>query len=215
MSSAVDLIVIAKEPRPGWVKTRLSPPYTLEQAAALATASLADTLRTVALTPAARRILVLEGEPGLWSPPDFEIVVQRGGGLDERLAAAFQDVYQGRPMVLIGMDTPQVTVALLAAATSALLRHDAVFGPAADGGFWLLGLHEPDPALLTGVPMSRPDTGAVQLGRLRAAGLQVGLMPVLPDVDTAQDAARVAAVAPYGRFARTFKAVHEQVGDGG
>jgi rSAM/selenodomain-associated transferase 1 len=205
--SAIDLIVIAKEPRPGRVKTRLTPPYSPEQAAALAEAALADTLDTVVATPVMRRVLALSGEPGPWLPPRIELIVQRGDGLDERLAAAFYDAYRGRPMVLIGMDTPQVTTDLLAAAGKALSTHDAVLGPADDGGFWLLGLRTPDPGLLTGVPMSRPDTGAAQLARLRRAGLRVAELPELTDVDTAADAERVAACAPRGRFAQTVRDV--------
>ena len=74
-----------------------------------------------------------------------------------------------------------------------------MFGPAEDGGFWLLGLREPDPALLLGVPMSRADTGARQLARLR--GLRVATVRTLRDVDTADDVVRVAAQAPGTRFA--------------
>ncbi|MFD0307792.1 DUF2064 domain-containing protein [Streptomyces sp. NPDC127119] len=190
------LLVIAKEPRPGRVKTRLTPPFTPVEAAALAEAALADTLYAVAATPATRRVLVLEGAPGPWLPPGFDVVPQCGGGLDERLAAAFAGC--DGPTLLIGMDTPQVTPALL----SVDLTHcDAVFGPAEDGGFWALGLAEPDPLLLRGVPMSTPTTGAVQRGRLIAAGLRVRDLPPLRDVDTAADAEAVAALAPRGRFA--------------
>ena len=139
-----NLLVIAKEPVPGRVKTRLTPPYTPEQAARIAEAALADTLDAVVSTPAGRRILALDGAPGRWLPPGVEVTAQRGGGLDERLANAFADVTG--PTVLIGMDTPQVTPAMLAEASRELDRGDAVFGPAADGGFWLLGLREPDPA---------------------------------------------------------------------
>jgi uncharacterized protein len=203
--TVADLIVIAKEPRPGRVKTRLTPPYSPEQAARLAEAALADTLDTVVATPVARRVLALSGDPGPWLPPGVEVIAQRGSGLDRRLAAAFGDAHRGRPMVLIGMDTPQVTTALLGAAGRALSTHDAVFGPAEDGGFWLLGLRAPDPGLLIGVPMSRPDTGAVQLARLRRCGLKVAMLPELTDVDTAADVERVAARAPHGRFARTVR----------
>ncbi|SCE32790.1 hypothetical protein GA0115246_114565, partial [Streptomyces sp. SolWspMP-sol7th] len=101
------LLVIAKEPRAGRVKTRLTPPFTPGQAAALAEASLTDTLRTVAATPATRRVLVLDGTPGPWLPPGFDVVPQCAGGLDERLAAAFAGC--AGPALLIGMDTPQVT----------------------------------------------------------------------------------------------------------
>ncbi|WP_344402067.1 TIGR04282 family arsenosugar biosynthesis glycosyltransferase [Streptomyces longisporus] len=188
------LLVIAKEPRPGRVKTRLTPPFTPHEAAALAEAALADTLDAVARTPAHRRVLVLEGEPGPWLPPGFEVVRQCPGGLDERLAAAF--AHCAGPALLIGMDTPQVTPELLAVDFADC---DAYFGPAEDGGFWALGLADPDPALLLGVPMSTPRTGAVQ--RARLTGLRVRELPRLRDVDTANDAELVAKTAPTGRFA--------------
>ena len=190
------LLVIAKEPRPGRVKTRLTPPFTPAGAAALAEAALADTLRTVAATPALRRVLVLDGRPGPWLPPGFDVVPQCAGGLDERLAAAFAGC--DGPALLIGMDTPQVTPELL---TVDLTEWDACFGPAEDGGFWALGLAEPDPALLRGVPMSTSVTGAVQRARLVAAGLRVRDLPRLRDVDTAADAEAVATLAPQTRFA--------------
>ncbi|WP_433461315.1 TIGR04282 family arsenosugar biosynthesis glycosyltransferase [Spirillospora sp. CA-128828] len=202
---AADLIVIAKEPVPGRVKTRLTPAYTPAEAAALAEASLRDTLAAVAAAPAARRILALAGTPGPWLPDGFTVIAQRGRGLDERLAAAFDDAWRGRPLVLIGMDTPQVTPDLLGRAGRELAHRDAVFGPAADGGFWLLGLRRPDARLLRGVPMSRPGTGAVQLARLRAAGLDVGLLPELTDVDTPADARAVAKAAAGGRFAAAVR----------
>ncbi|MEV6542477.1 DUF2064 domain-containing protein [Streptomyces sp. NPDC051665] len=190
------LLVIAKEPLPGRVKTRLTPPFTPEEAAALAEASLVDTLHVVLATPARRRVLVLAGTPGPWLPPGFDVVPQCGGGLDERLAAAFAGC--DGPALLIGMDTPQVTPDLL---TVDFADCDAYFGPAEDGGFWALGLAEPDPELLRGVPMSTPTTGAVQRGRLTAAGLRVHDLPTLRDVDTAYDAELVAAEVPEGRFA--------------
>ncbi|MFJ8400779.1 DUF2064 domain-containing protein [Streptomyces microflavus] len=196
-----DLLVIAKEPVPGRVKTRLCPPFSPAEAAELAAAALADTLRTVLALPARRRVLVLEGRPGPWLPPGIEVVPQSAGGLDERLAAAFGGCTG--PALLVGMDTPQITPALLAPALApdAWERCDAWFGPAEDGGFWALGLAQPDPALLRGVPMSVPETGAVQRRRLVEAGLRVRDLPVLLDVDTAADAHRVAAEAPDGRFA--------------
>lgn len=192
------LLVIAKAPVPGRVKTRLTPPFTPLEAAELAEAALADTLAAAAATPADRHVLVLDGAPGPWLVPGFEVLQQSGGSLDERLAAAFAAC--GGPALLIGMDTPQVTPALLAPAL-VFGDCDAWFGPAADGGFWALGLAEPDPALLLGVPMSVPETGAVQYQRLRAGGLRTRLLPRLRDVDTAADAADVAALAPAGRFA--------------
>ena len=190
------LLVIAKQPVPGRVKTRLVPPCTHEQAAALAEAALADTLQTMLMVPARRRVLVLEGEPGPWLPSGFEIVRQCGGPLDERLASAFAAA--SGPALLIGMDTPQVSPGLL---TVDWQTADACFGPADDGGFWALGLRVPDPALLRGVPMSTPGTGAIQRARLLTAGLRIADLPQLRDVDTAADAVAVAREAPQSRFA--------------
>jgi glycosyltransferase A (GT-A) superfamily protein (DUF2064 family) len=160
----VQVVVIAKEPVPGRVKTRLTPAFTPLEAAALAEASLTDTLDAVSRAPVARRVLALSGRPGRWLPPGFDVIGQRGQGLDERIAWALSDarVTLPLPVVLIGMDTPQVTPELLAAAAEPLVSRtaDATFGMAEDGGFWLLGLREVDPDLILGVPMSRGDTGA-------------------------------------------------------
>ena len=200
MSTGTTLIVLAKEPQPGRVKTRLTPPYSPAQAADLAAAALADTLAAVAAAPAPRRLLVLDGDAravlsgGLAGI--FEVHPQVSGSLDERLAAAFALV--AGPALLVGMDTPQLTVEQLAVDWSTV---DAWLGPAPDGGFWALGLRVPDPALLRGVPMSTPYTGDLQWRRLRAAGLRVGALPVLRDVDTAADADAVARSAPGTRFA--------------
>jgi hypothetical protein len=205
---AAQIIVIAKEPVPGRVKTRLTPPFTPGEAAMLAEAALADTLAAVAAAPVARRVLALAGDPGPWLPAGFDVIAQCGGGLDERLGRAFADAYAGRPlpMVLIGMDTPQVTPAVLAAAAAPLVtgEADAVLGPASDGGFWLLGLRRPDPGLIAGVPMSTGDTGRIQRERLTGAGLRVRAMPELTDVDTFAEAERVAAAIPGSRFADAF-----------
>ncbi|MCQ9177646.1 DUF2064 domain-containing protein [Streptomyces sp. IBSBF 2953] len=201
------LLVIAKEPRPGRVKTRLTPPFTPREAATLAEAALTDTLRTVAATPARRRVLVLDGAAGPWLPPGFDVVPQCAGGLDERLAAAFAGC--DGPALLIGMDTPQVTPALL---TVDFAGCDAYFGPAEDGGFWALGLARPDPELLRGVPMSTPMTGAVQRARLAVAGLRVRELPRLRDVDTVGDAEAVAAAAPGSRFAAALERLGAAVG---
>lgn len=202
MPEHTTLIVIAKSPVPGRVKTRLTPALTPRQAADVAEAALADTLDAVLAAPAARRLLVLDGAPKAWFPRGVEVVPQVAGGLDERLAAAF--ALCAGPVLLIGMDTPQVTPELLTVDWSAA---DAWFGPAADGGFWALGLRRPDPELLRGVPMSVPHTGAVQFARLLAAGLSVGELPELADIDTVADLAVVAAEAPGTRVARVAEAM--------
>jgi rSAM/selenodomain-associated transferase 1 len=205
---AAQAVVIAKEPVPGRAKTRLSPPFTPAEGALLAEAALADTLAAVAAAPVSRHVLALDGAPGDWLPAGFDVIPQRGGGLDERLAAAFADTHATLPLpiVLVGMDTPQVTPRLLADAAGSLVsgEADAVFGPATDGGFWLLGLRRPDRSLLAGVPMSRPDTGRQQIDRLTSAGLRVAMAPELTDVDTFAEAELVAGAVPGSRFAAAF-----------
>jgi rSAM/selenodomain-associated transferase 1 len=200
------LLVIAKAPVAGRVKTRLTPPCRPADAAALAAAALADTLAAVARSRlAGRRVLVLDGEPGPWIPRGFDVLPQRGDGLAARLAAAFCDV--GGPALLIGMDTPQVTPARLDAGLRALDRADAALGPALDGGYWAIGLRRADPAVFRGVPMSAPTTAAVQRARLAALDLDTIELPPLVDVDTIADARRVAAAAPATRFARALERV--------
>lgn len=195
------ILVIAKAPTPGLVKTRLTPPCTPEQAADLAAAALADTLETVARTPARQRVVVFEGAPDGWVPDGFDVLPQVSGGLDVRIAAALGAV--DGPALLIGMDTPQVSPELLLCCDFRL--RPAWLGPAEDGGFWALGLAEPDPALVLGVPMSVSYTGIVQHKRLVENGLVVGELPPLRDVDTWADAERVASDAPHTRFARTVR----------
>jgi glycosyltransferase A (GT-A) superfamily protein (DUF2064 family) len=107
--SDVTLAVIAKRPLPGAVKTRLTPPLSPVQAAGLAAAALSDTLAAVAAVPGAvRRVLVID-RPGVPLPAGFELLRQRGAGLDERLANAFGEI--GGPAVIVGMDTPRSTAA--------------------------------------------------------------------------------------------------------
>jgi len=91
---------------------------------------------------------------------------------------------------------------------------DATFGMAEDGGFWLLGLREVDPALILGVPMSQPDTGSRQLVRLEQAGLRVQMLPELIDVDTVTEAEHIASVTPGSRFAACMGALRAGVGHG-
>jgi rSAM/selenodomain-associated transferase 1 len=200
------LLVIAKSPAPGRVKTRLTPPCTPEQAAELAGAALSDTLAAATRTRrAARRVLVLDGAPGAWLPRGFAVVPQRGDGLAARLAAAFQAA--GGPAFLVGMDTPQVTPELLDEGLGALEHADASFGASLDGGYWGIGLRRADVEAFGGVPMSEASTGAAQRLRLAALGLRTAVLPPLRDVDTIADARAVAAEAPGSRFAAALAAI--------
>ncbi|WP_027341510.1 DUF2064 domain-containing protein [Hamadaea tsunoensis] len=199
-------LVLAKQPVPGRVKTRLCPPCTPPQAAAVAAAAIEDTLDAVDGSSAAARVLVLDGT--LDGRPGWTAVTQCAGDLDVRLAHAFRSTARpGWASLLIGMDTPQATAGLLDAAAGALSDADAALGLAADGGWWALALREPSHAeALIGVRMSQDDTGLRTLAALRARGLAVAELPVLRDVDTAADAWAVAAAHPHGRFAAAVQA---------
>ena len=200
MTLPVQVLVLAKEPVPGRVKTRLCPPLSPQQAAGLAAASLADTLDAVRATDVARRVLVVDGD---YAAAGFDVLRQRGDRLDERLAAAFDDAFSDAPLplLLVGMDTPQLDPLLLDTAAGLLLGADAVLGLAHDGGWWCLGLRRPDAALLLGVVPSRSDTGHFQQQRLVGNGLALRELPVLRDVDTLADALAVRPLCPHGRFA--------------
>jgi rSAM/selenodomain-associated transferase 1 len=196
------LLVLAKSPEPGRVKTRLTPPLDPVDAASIAEAALVDTLHAAAGTVVDDRVLVLAGEPGAWVPPGFRVMPQRGGGLDERISAALAEADD--PAVLIGMDTPQVTSDQLREAIARLDGGaDAVLGEAADGGWWILGVRDPSADLLVGVPMSSDRTCEATRARLRERGLRWEELPILRDVDTIADLPPVAAEVPDGsRFAR-------------
>ncbi len=195
---SAQVLVLAKQPVAGRVKTRLCPPFTPQGAADVATAAHEDTLDVVRAVDVTRRVLVLDGS---YAAAGFEVQPQRGGPMPERLAGAFDDCDPDLPTLLIGMDTPQLIPALLQQALMALATRPAVLGLAPDGGWWTLGLQRPDGRLLAGVPTSRDDTGALQRARLQQAGLVPYLLPQLRDVDTVTDAREVAALAPRGRFA--------------
>lgn len=199
--SDLHVLVVAKEPVPGRVKTRLCPPCTAAQAAELAEAALADTLEAVARCDAGRRLLALDGSPGPWLPTGFEVFPQQGRGLDERLAAAWDRA--AGPGIQIGMDTPQVTAELLEDCLQRLTvpGATAALGLAEDGGWWVLGLRQPDPRVFLGVPMSTPRTGLAQQRRLRDLGHDPVWLPRLRDVDHMDDAVAVANDAPGTRFA--------------
>lgn len=199
------VLVIAKSPVAGRVKTRLAPAFGLGGAAALARAALADTFEAVRQIPARRRVLVLDGPAGHWVPPWLEVIPQAAGGLDLRLSAAFDAVAGSGPAVLVGMDTPQLGAGAFAAFDPD--REDACLGLAPDGGYWSIGFADPAQAraAISGVPMSTPRTGAHQLSRLIGAGLSVRLLDAMADVDTPSTAYEVAARHPGTRFAAAVR----------
>lgn len=214
------LLVVAKAPVPGAVKTRLCPPAAPWQAAEIAAAALLDTLDAVAATPDARPVIALDGELGRATCGQqirralhgWTVLGQHGTSFAERLAAAHAEVaarFPASAVLQIGMDTPQLDSRMLGRALRRLgSGTDALLGPAADGGWWALGLGDPTHAeVLRRVPTSRVDTGARTRQALRDRGLTVEPLPELVDVDTMADAVRVADIVPQGRFANAVNRV--------
>jgi uncharacterized protein len=208
------LLVVAKAPVPGFAKTRLCPPATPRQAAEIAAAALLDTLDAVYAVPDVTPVVAFTGDLREAARRDeirtalnrTTVIRQRGVDFADRLANAHADVAAlGIPVLQIGMDTPQLTPALLTGAAEQLRDFEAVLGRAADGGWWALGLRDPlEAAALRTVPMSRADTADLTYESM--AHLRIGHLPVLSDVDTMADAVRVAAQVPNGRFAEMVSA---------
>jgi len=198
-------VLLAKAPVAGRVKTRLHSAFAPRDAALLARASLEDTISAISSTSAAHRVVALDGDPGPWLPPGFDVVAQPSGDLGVRLGAAFRAVLDRpghSPALLVGMDTPQLGRHLGAADFAGA---DAVLGLTDDGGYWAIGLRNADDRVFDGVPMSTDRTGAAQLRRLRDLGLRVRLLPRLRDVDVPADARAVALDAPGTRFAAAWR----------
>ncbi|MBK8460424.1 MAG: DUF2064 domain-containing protein [Micropruina sp.] len=216
------LLIMAKAPIPGQVKTRLTPPFTAHQAAALAAAALLDTLdacRTAARLQGADLALALSGDLAQALEEDsirsalvgVRLLLQRGEGLAARLTAAHADAAGDSGATLqIGMDTPQVRPEVLAAGLARVTSADgpdAVLGLAEDGGWWALGLRRAGAArCLLPVVMSTSQTGSDTLAALRREQHRVELLPTLRDVDTAEDVHQVAEEAGgrFGVLARTW-----------
>ncbi|MCW6003283.1 DUF2064 domain-containing protein [Micromonospora sp. CPCC 205371] len=207
------VLVVAKAPVPGQVKTRLCPPATPRQAADVAAAALLDTLDAVRATPGVTPVLAYTGRlSGAERSGEirsalagWHLIPQRGATFADRLVRAHADAAAhapARPVLQIGMDTPQVRPATLASTLDRLRAAEAVLGPAADGGWWALGLRDPRHAeALRAIPMSTSETGRLTREALTARGLNVSGAPTLSDVDVWDDALAVAAAAPGGRFA--------------
>lgn len=213
------LVILAKAPLPGRAKTRLCPPLSPNEAADVAACALADTFAVAEQCCGFSRVVaVFDGDPAGWIPAHVDVVSQVDGGLDQRLAAAFADVNRlyGEPTVLIAMDTPHVRAAALDAAAAALRSHDCVFGPADDGGFWLIGLRTCDPDLyeriFLGVPMSVASTGIAQLDRLQSIGLTIAQVPGMQDIDTVDDVAAVAGAFPDLEVAKSWNSLVSKAG---
>ncbi len=226
MTGAPVVLVVAKAPAAGRVKTRLGRTVGMAQAADLAAAALLDTLEACAAAYSpGRRHLALEGDLAeavrgpelLDAVAGWQLHPQRGDGLAARLEHAHRDVAAstgGAPTVQVGMDTPHASPESLRAAGELLTSPtSAVLGPADDGGWWLLGIGATDLlAHLGEVPMSVASTGRETERALVRAGARLHLVEGLRDVDEEADARVVADAAPHGRFAAAWAEVEAQLG---
>lgn len=210
-------LVVAKAPVPGTVKTRLGSDIGMRPAAEVAAAALLDTLGVCRKAFGAEHCLVaLSGDLSEAVRADeigaalegWRVFPQRGDGLAERLSGAHADAGPDGPLLQVGMDTPQLSVDHLRDAAAALADVDALLGPADDGGWWLLGLHQRRAGgVLQAVPMSTPTTYDDTRRALEDSGLRVGTTVALRDVDTVHDAELVAAEAAGTAFARAWAEV--------
>ena len=191
--------LFAKPPRAGEAKTRLIPALGAEGAAALARAFLEDTWALLAALPWARAVLSSPlpwPEPLLPSPAP-ELWLQGEGELGARLERILTRALAQTPLAMaLGADSPGLPPAHLVQARAALAEADAVLGPSADGGFYLLGLRRAlPPGALSGLPWSAPDTLLHTEARLRTLGLRVARSAPYLDVDTPEDLQRLRAHA--------------------
>jgi glycosyltransferase A (GT-A) superfamily protein (DUF2064 family) len=216
-------LVVAKAPVAGLAKTRLAALVGDRAAARLAARALLDTIDACEQAWGADRVHVaMTGDLGAAEAADelrqrlaaLDVFEQCGGGFDVRLAHAHRTVAERAPgaaVVQVGMDTPQLTSTLLMEVADGLAACDAVLGPAADGGWWVLAMRDPSAAAaMVGVPMSTGRTGELTRAALEAAGLRVGSAVQLRDVDEVADARAVAASFPTTRFARGWRQVERE-----
>jgi rSAM/selenodomain-associated transferase 1 len=192
------LVVFAKTPQPGRVKTRLTPRLSAEDAAGLARAFLLDVLALARRVPDADRVLAYtprgtREEMGALAGPRFRLRVQQGRDLGERLARAFSSLLR-RPddrTVIIGSDSPLLPPSRLAEAFAALDRADVVLGPCEDGGYYLIGLRRWVPALLAGVRWSTDFAFADTITNANRLSLSRSVLESDYDVDDFRGLARL------------------------
>jgi rSAM/selenodomain-associated transferase 1 len=208
--------ILAKQPAPGAVKTRLCPPLTPAQAAELATAMLDDTVgKCRGSTQFESALCVAPDEAIPWFRARFpdvgEITAQVGEGLGARLADCFERaarLHLGWTLACIGTDAPQVPLERIVEAHRELESGaDLVLGPDEGGGYYLVALRRPIPELFTRVPMSTPDMCARTLELARSLALRVHLLDPDYDVDTPADLMRLASGPSALRTARFASAV--------
>lgn len=202
------LAVMTKAPRPGKVKTRLSPPLTLEQTAALNIRFLRDTTRNIAQVHGGSGVLCYTpvGEEAAFegiAPAGFSLIPQRGDGFGERLHLAATDLLACGfgAVCLIDSDSPTLPHTALQQAVNALSEPGdrVVLGGSHDGGYYLIGLKQAHPEPFERITWSTESVHAETLERCRDAGLEVVHLPVWYDVDDASTLRVLAAELLDGR----------------
>ena len=204
------LVIFAKAPRPGAVKTRLIPALGTEGAAALARRMLTHILQEALAAQVGPVELCMSPGPDdpAWRnvamPRAIARTIQGEGDLGARMAGAVRRVTLGhrQPVLLMGADCPGLTAARIGEAACQLQSHDAALLPVADGGYVLIGLKSPCPELFTAMRWSTPAVAAETLQRMAALGLRVWLGPQLHDIDEPADLAHLPAgfcSVPVGR----------------
>ncbi|MFZ1767625.1 MAG: TIGR04282 family arsenosugar biosynthesis glycosyltransferase [Caldilinea sp.] len=193
------LFVVAKEPAAGQTKTRLCPPLRAEEAAALYASFLADTLDIMRRVSGVRCSIAYlpPGAEAYFSDlaPEMTLVLQQGESLGERLDHLITQALANGAMqaVVMDSDSPTLPAAYVAQAFDLLDGNiDAVFGPCRDGGYYLVGMKRPLPALLREVQMSTPTVLADTLAIAAREGVRVALLPEWYDVDTGEELAHLA-----------------------
>jgi uncharacterized protein len=190
------LIIFAKEPRAGHVKTRLAPPLSPEGAAQLYHSFLVDIIEEMGRVPEVRLALAYSPREarGFFqklAPPETDLFAQEGQDLGIRMAAACARGFAAgySPVLLRGSDTPDLPASVVAEAREVLEAGGAqvALGPAHDGGYYLVGLSEPQPRLFHGPAWSSNTVLADTLKIARDQGLAVHLLPAWIDIDTPAD----------------------------
>lgn len=189
------LVLMAKAPRLGRVKTRLARGIGAVAATRFFRRTSLDLLRRLD-DPRWQTVLALSPdisvhEPGIW-PEAVPRIAQGPGDLGARMGRLMRDLPTG-PVVIVGCDIPDVTRSHVARAFAALGEADAVFGPAEDGGYWLVGLrrHPRVPEIFGGVRWSSEHALADTLANVGKTGLRVAMLESLSDIDTAEDFVRL------------------------
>ena len=186
------IVIFAKAPVPGRVKTRLIPALGAEGAAELARKMLE---RTVVEALATDLPVELCGEPDSadWfaAQPGLTLTAQGEGSLGERLARASARVLDEDRILLIGADCPELERSRLTAATDALEAHDSVLYPAYDGGYALLGLKRFDRSIFEGIDWSTPVVASQTVARIEALNWSLHVGETLRDVDEPEDLAHL------------------------